>query len=164
MNLSSYRFNQLGLCVLSTLVLGASFYLEWFKELEPCPLCLMQRYLVLIALCGSLLAAFKKTKKILLFTIFQSIISLSGLYFALRQLWLQSLPPDKLPACLPGLEVLLQYFPLKDILHALFWGTAECTEITWSLLGLSLTAWSALFFLSYGLMVLFLHFRVRFSI
>ena len=55
----------------------------------------------------------------------QLLFAAAGIYFAARQLLLQSLPEDAVPSCLPGLDVLVKYFPWTDILHALFWGAGE---------------------------------------
>ena len=79
--------------------------------------------------------------------VLQILLAVAGLFFAMRQLWLQSLPPDQVPACLPGLDVLIQYFPWHDVLFALFWGTGDCAEVTWTLLGFSMPAWAAFYFL-----------------
>ena len=73
--------------------------------------------------------------------------ALLGIFFASRQLWLQSLPPNDVPACLPGLDILIHYFPWRDVGHALFWGTADCAEVTWTAFGLSMPFWSLLYFL-----------------
>lgn len=42
---------------------------------------------------------------------------------------------------------MVKYFPLKDVMHALFWGSGDCAEVNWQWLGLSMPAWSALYFL-----------------
>lgn len=93
--------------------------------------------------------------------IFQLLIGIAGIYFSGRQLWLQTLPADQLPACLPGMSVLLQYFPWKDILQAMFLGAADCGEITWQWLGLSMPAWSALYFSAFVISVLLSNLQVR---
>ena len=143
----AYRLVQSLLFILSLLVLAASFYFQYVKGLQPCPLCVMQRLCVLLVLIFSVLTVFLKsagTRRFLV--IMQILVAGAGIYFACRQLWLQSLPADQLPACLPGFDVLLRYFPWKDILHALIWGAADCGEITWKWLGISMPGWSALYF------------------
>lgn len=158
----NYRLGQSILFVISLFVLAASIYFQFVKKLEPCPLCLMQRVCVIIALGLCMAGLFCKTtsarRRVL---IFQLLISLAGIYFAGRQLWLQTLPADQLPACLPGMNVLLQYFPWKDILQAMFLGAADCGEVTWQWLGLSMPAWSALYFLAYFVSVLPGYFHIR---
>jgi disulfide bond formation protein DsbB len=144
-----YRWLQ-GLLLLSTiLILWAAFYFQFARGLQPCPLCIMQRYCALLfgmcAMMGLRLSTRSRGKVV---GIFQMLFAAAGLFFALRQVWLQSLPPDQIPACLPGLDVLIHYFPWHDILFALFWGTGECAEITWRLFGFSMPVWSAFYFLT----------------
>ncbi|MBA2652411.1 MAG: disulfide bond formation protein B [Tatlockia sp.] len=144
----AYQRWQLLLTFFSFIVLAASFYFQYVKGLQPCPLCLMQRFCVLllfgICFSGTAIRSLKAGKII---AGLQFLVAAGGLYFASRQLWLQSLPAGQSPSCLPELEVLIRYFPLQDVLHALFWGTKECGEVSWRWLGLSMPAWVALYFL-----------------
>ncbi|STX52574.1 Disulfide bond formation protein B (Disulfide oxidoreductase) [Legionella busanensis] len=148
MTIYHYRYWQMLLFLVSLGVLAASLYFQYVRGLEPCPLCLMQRLCVILEVLLCLIALFVnslRTQRII--TVLQIIIALAGLYFAGRQLWLQSLPHDQIPACLPGLDVLMRYFPWRDIFHALLWGAADCAEVNWTLLGLSMPAWVVLYFI-----------------
>ena len=149
MSKRAYRRLQ-GLMLLSTIVvLWAAFYLQFIGGLKPCPLCLMQRVCSFLfgmfCLMGLCLSTRSRGRSV---AVLQMLFSFAGLFFALRQLWLQTLPASQVPACLPGLEVLIHYFPWHDVLFALFWGTGDCAEITWTMLGYSLPAWSTLYFLT----------------
>ena len=136
----------------SLLVLGTSFYLQYAKGFEPCSLCLMQRLCtILIIVLSAATLYFRRYDRSKSLVIMQLLVIAAGLFFALRQLWLLSLPDDQVPACLPGLAVLIHYFPWQDTVHALFWGSGECTKIKWKLLGLSLPMWSMLYFLFIGI-------------
>lgn len=143
-----YQRCQALLALLSLVVLLGSFYFQYFKKLEPCPLCLMQRLSVflLLAICftGTAVRSLKAAKII---AFLQFFVAAGGLFFAGRQLWLQSLPPDKLTSCLPELDILIRYFPLQDVFHSLFWGSKDCAAVNWSWLGLPMPAWVALYFL-----------------
>lgn len=142
-----YRYWQLLLVLVTLSVLGASFYFQLVKGLVPCPLCLMQRFSIMVLLALTMMAWFwgiSRGAKYIAGLIIA--FALAGFYFAARQLWLQSLPAEKTPACLPGLDVLMRYFPWRDVIHALFWGAGDCAEVTWSWLGLSMPAWAALYF------------------
>ena len=46
-----------------------------------------------------------------------------GSGFSLRQLWLQSLPPDEVPACGPGLSYMIEVFLLSEVIEAMVFGT-----------------------------------------
>lgn len=148
MNLLKYRWQRLLLVFITMSVLMASFYFQYVKNMEPCPLCIMQRVCVMLLLMFgmmSLFCGFAKCGRVT--SILQIIIGSAGVFFAGRQLWLQSLPADQTPACLPGLDVLINYFPWQDILHALFWGSGDCAEVSWQWLGLTMPAWAAFYFL-----------------
>jgi disulfide bond formation protein DsbB len=68
--------------------------------------------------------------------------------FAIRQLWLQSLPADQVPSCGPDLSYMIEAFPLGDLLAAMTSGTGDCAVVYdviplmsiagWSLFGFSL--------------------------
>lgn len=144
----TYRRMNQALLALTLSLTGASLYFEWVQGLLPCPLCVMQRLsvmLILILAALGLMVSASWAKKVVSFS--QLGFALAGSGFALRQLYLQSLPPGNTPACGPGLNALLEYFPWKDIAHALLFGTGECAEVSWTFLKLSMASWSFLSFL-----------------
>ncbi|WP_028388240.1 disulfide bond formation protein B [Legionella fairfieldensis] len=144
----TYKYGQIFLAFVSCIVFLCSLYFQYVQHMQPCPLCLMQRLMVFLLLVFYLLGAYVnnlRSRKIIIVS--QGIIALGGVFFATRQMWLQSLPANQTPACMPGLEVLIQYFPWQDVLRTLLWGTEDCAEISWQWLGLSMPAWSTLYFL-----------------
>ena len=148
MNKRAYKVLQHLLYMITFLVIISTFYLQYMRHLQPCPLCLMQRACAFLFVIFCLIAMRVNLRKTAItLVLLQALSAAAGLFFALRQLWLQSLPADQVPACLPAFDVLLKYFPWRDVLSALFWGTGSCAEITWTFLGLSLAAWSSLYFL-----------------
>lgn len=150
---------QLIIFLSSLIVLGISYYLQYGKGFEPCPLCLMQRLCIIFILIVGAINLYNRpiySKKLI---ITQGFLILIGLYFASRQMWLLSLPSNEIPACLPGLNVLIHYFPWQDTFRALLWGSGDCTEIRWTLFGLSLPSWSALYFLAIGITCSLLYFN-----
>src|SRR5690606_23123497 len=70
----------------------------------------------------------------------------AGVSIAGRHIWLQSLPADQVPACGPGLEYMLNAFPLQDVLAKVFRGSGECAKIDWSFLGLSMPGWTLVWY------------------
>lgn len=156
----TYRQIQ-GFLILATLfVLFASLYFQYGLGLQPCPLCLMQRFCVflLLALLSGSIGTLRKAR---IFSFIQVVVSLAGLFFSLRQLWLQSLPAGKVPACMPGLDIMIHYFPWQTVARALFWGAGDCAEKTWSMLGISMPGWSAMYFLFMAVMSIILFMRTR---
>lgn len=141
----TFKSIQYCLMLITFLVLASSFYFQYAMGLQPCPLCLMQRLCVFLLLTIIFFSFF--TYKVRLLSYMQLLFSCAGLYFALRQLWLQTLPEGMAPACMPGLDVLIKYFPWQTVAHALFWGSGECGQVSWQLLGISMPGWSALYFI-----------------
>lgn len=73
-------------------------------------------------------------------------VAAAGGSVAARQVWLQHLPKDRVPACGPGLEYLMRKFPLYDVLEKVLAGSGECAEVGWRFLGLSIAGWSLVWF------------------
>lgn len=159
MSISLFKKWQALLTLLGFMMVFSSFYFQYMQGLEPCPLCLMQRLSAILLFMVSFLSVYVSTiKRARILTVFQFFIAAFGLFFAIRQLWLQSLPVDQMPACMPGLDVLIRYFPLEKVVHALLWGTGDCGEVSWQWLGLTMPAWTALFFSLFLLMDLIFYF------
>lgn len=156
----TYRQIQGFLIFVTVFILFASLYFQYFLGLQPCPLCLMQRF-CLFLLLGLMSLSLGTLRKAHVVSFIQVVISCAGLFFSLRQLWLQSLPAGKIPACMPGLDIMIRYFPWQTVAHALFWGAGDCAEKTWSMLGISMAGWSALYFFFMAVMGLFLFVRTR---
>src|SRR3989338_192290 len=108
----SYRYLHILMVLMTAIMLLSSYYFEFIGHLQPCPLCLMQRYCVWGLFFAGLISLGVNTyRRAGWANGLQLFFSLAGSYFASRQLWLQSLPPDQTPSCLPDLSVLLRYFP-----------------------------------------------------
>lgn len=155
-----YRRIQTVSAILTLFILFASFYLQYFEGLIPCPLCVTQRICVFLLLLTMGLS-FRTLKRAHHISLLQIFFAAAGLVFALRQLWLHSLPASQVPVCMPGLDILLRYFPWKTIAHTLFWGTGDCAEVTWSLWGISLPGWSAMYFILMLVVACFLYRHTR---
>lgn len=145
----SYRKVSLGLFLASLIGLGFALYLQYYQNLEPCPLCIFQR----VGLMGlgliSLIAFLHNPKKrgVRSFYALLSVIAVGwSAVIAGRHVWLQHLPPEDVPACGPGLNYWLDTFPLKDVIAKVLHGSGECAVIDWTFLGQSLPFWSLIFF------------------
>ncbi|MGH8119213.1 MAG: disulfide bond formation protein B [Gammaproteobacteria bacterium] len=130
-------------------LLGFGLYLEHGLDLEPCPLCIFQRIafivIALIAFTGFLHGFGKVSSRI--YGGLMVLAALTGAGIAGRQVWLEHLPPDKVPACGPGLDYILDTFPLSQALKMVLSGSGECAEVQWQFLGLSIAEWSLSCFL-----------------
>ncbi len=72
-----------------------------------------------------------------------------GSLFSMRQLWLQSLPPEEVPACGPGLDYMIEVFPWTEVAKAMAWGSGSCAEVAWRFLGLSIPGWVLVAFVAF---------------
>jgi protein dithiol:quinone oxidoreductase len=131
--------------VVCALLLGSGYYLQYVDGLDPCPLCHVQRAFYYLVGAAFLAGAFHGR----LFPAYGSLAALfavGGIGTAGRQVWLQHLPPDKVPQCGPDLEFMLRNLPLSRTLEKLFTGTGECAVVEWTFLGLSIAEWSLIWF------------------
>ena len=129
-------------------LLAFAYYLQYVKGLEPCPLCLMQRGFF-YGLMGTLVIATVHGRGNLLYGSIAALFAAGGLATAGRQVWLQHLPPERVPACGPDLFFMLDNFPLSRVVTTLLKGTGECAAVDWTFLGLSIAEWSALWFAAF---------------
>lgn len=127
--------------------LASALILEHAFDLVPCPLCLMQRiwfgWVGLFALASLL-----HNPRWGIYPALSLLAGVVGGGFSIRQLWLQSLPADQVPACGPDMAYMLENFPLADILAQMTSGTGDCAEVAWRFLGLSTPAWALLGFIT----------------
>lgn len=137
------RAENLALCTLAVVgaLLFGAMVMEHLFTMVPCPLCLMQRiwfFLVgLFAFVGLL-----HNPRWGIYPLLSIVAAVVGAGFAIRQLYLQSLPADQVPACGPDINYMIDAFPLGEVLAAMTRGTGDCAAVTWSFLGLSLPGWA----------------------
>jgi disulfide bond formation protein DsbB len=124
-------------------LLSYALYAQYGLQLEPCPLCIFQRVAVFAMGAVFLLAALHNPGRrgTLVYAALLAAAGFAGMAVAGRHVWLQNLPPEKVPACGPGLEYMLDAFPLFEVLEVVLSGSGECATIDWSFLGLSMPVW-----------------------
>ncbi|GAB3478957.1 disulfide bond formation protein B [Marinomonas epiphytica] len=128
-------------------LLAVAFYMEYQMGLEPCPLCMMQRIAFFVVGVFSLISAvfdYVKVRRACAWA--AALFAALGAALAIRHLYLQNLPADELPACLPGLSYMFEVFPWQEILESMIMGTGECGETVWTFLGLSIPGWTLVAF------------------
>jgi protein dithiol:quinone oxidoreductase len=148
--------------VVCAALLAFGYYLQYVQGLEPCPLCMVQRFFFYLVLAVMLVGTLHAPSSALPKRIYGSaaaLFALGGAAVATRQVWLQHLPADKVPQCGPDLEFMLKNLPLSRTLEKLFTGTGECAVVDWSFLGLSIAEWSLAWFAALFCYALWLAFR-----
>ena len=145
--------------LVSALLLGCGYYLQYFENQDPCPLCLVQRafyYLVLVTFAVAAVHDPAKRTVNATYCVAAAVFALGGAAVAARHVWLQHLPADQVPACGPDLYFMLENLPLARTLEKLFMSTGQCAEVNWRLLGLSIAEWSLAWFVALTLYALWL--------
>jgi len=129
------------------LAMGA--YFQFVGGLDPCPLCISQRIAILLTGLVFLSAAIHNPGRtgVIAYAISGAVTALCGAAISIRHVWIQHLPPDKVPECGPGLEYVLQNFPLFETVKLMLSGTGDCAKVDWTMLGFSMPAWTLLAFL-----------------
>lgn len=139
------------LCLAMLLIAG---YFQFVQQLEPCPLCILQRASALVAGCIFLLAALHNPDVIgtRIYGAFITVTATLGAAVSARHVWLQNLPAGEVPSCGPGLNFILENFPVMEAFRMLMRGSGECAEVLWTFLGLSIPAWTLVAFVIMALM------------
>lgn len=131
-------------------LMAFGLYLQHAMNLEPCPLCIMQRYAFIATGIVALIAALHDPKGWgrMPYALLVVLSAGAGAGLAGRQVWLQHNPPG-LAECGPGLEYMLESFPLTQVLPLLFKGEGDCAKVVWQFLGLSIPEWALLWFAAF---------------
>lgn len=139
----------------AALVMGGQYYLENVIGLEPCNLCLLQKYSAQAVFYIFLIKMVVPTFKVVF-----DVLGVSVLFFgasaSLRQIYLQSLPADQLSGgyCDIPFEFLFNMYPFFEALGKVFQGSSKCAEESWVFLGLNIPEWALVFFTSMILIIL----------
>ena len=132
--------------VVCVAMLAFGLYLQHVVGLEPCPMCIVQRYaLVLVAIVCALFA-FSLRKGMLIGGAFLTLLVAGfGGFVAARQSFLQWYPPE-IVSCGRDFYGMIETFPLKRAIPMIFKGSGDCTKIDWTFLGGSIANWSFISF------------------
>ena len=134
-------------------------YLQNHLGLEPCPMCIVQRYALMGVIVWCLLGAPANAPvRTLVMTWLIAITAGFGAFVAARQSWLQWYPPEVV-SCGRDFYGMIENFPLQRAVPMIFKGGGDCTKIDWAFLGGSIANWSFAVFLSILVLMIFLRWR-----
>jgi len=124
-------------------LMGFALFAQHVLLLDPCPLCVLQRVAVISLGIVFLISALHNPqgRGLRAYAALLAVIAIAGAGVAGWHVRLQNLPPSEVPACGPGLDYMLDNFPLGDALQMVFKGSGECADVVWSFLGLSMPSW-----------------------
>ena len=141
-------------------MLAFGLYLQHVVGLEPCPMCIVQRYaLILVAVVSGLTALTTKRSLLMAGASLLVLISGFGAFVAARQSFLQWYPPE-IASCGRDFYGMIETFPLKRAIPMIFKGSGDCSAVDWTFLGGSIANWSFVCFTVIGLLALTLGLRL----
>lgn len=128
-------------------LLGFGVYLQTVEHVEPCPMCIMQRYAFVAVGLVALMAGLHNPGRtgVRIYSALLALSALAGGGVAVRQTWIQHYPPTILD-CGPDLEFMINAFPLGEALPMIFQGSGDCSKVLWRFLGLSIAEWALICF------------------
>ena len=131
---------------------GSALFLQYVLHQEPCPLCMIQRFIYTAIMVLFVLAALHNPKRLgaKVYAVLVTLCALSGVGVAGRHIWIQHLPKDEVPACGPGLDYLLDNFPMSEVLKEIMHGSGECAAKGWTFLTLGIPEWSLVWYVLLG--------------
>jgi len=134
------------IAVTCVLLLAFGIYLQQVVGLEPCPMCIVQRYALILVVIVAGLTAFAKSRGAWIAgAVLTLLLSGFGAFVAARQSWIQWYPPE-VASCGRDFYGMIETFPLKRAIPMIFKGSGDCTKIDWTFLGGSIANWSFLWF------------------
>jgi disulfide bond formation protein DsbB len=149
-------FRQLfGLMALACIgMLAFGLYLQHVEGLNPCPMCIVQRYALIgvtvLALVGWRL---KRPVGFMVVGFWVALMSGFGAFVAARQSWLQWYPPEVV-TCGRDFYGMVENFPINRVVPMIFKGSGDCTKVDWTFLGGSIANWSFVCFVGFALVAL----------
>ena len=156
--ITNIRLLYLAGAVACAALLGYGLWLQHVDGLEPCPLCVFQRVAFIVLGLIFVVAALHGPRRIgaMVYGVLAAIAAAVGAGIAGRHVWLQNLPADQVPACGPGLQYMLEQFPLQRMIEKVLSGSGECASVDWSFLGLTIPGWALVWFVLLGIYALWL--------
>ncbi len=140
-------------------LLAFGMYLQYAVGLEPCPMCIVQRYaLIAVALLAGLASAGGRKGWWMGWGALALVAAGFGAFVAARQSWLQWYPPE-VATCGRDFYGMIENYPLSRAIPMIFRGSGDCTAVDWTFLGGSIANWSFVWFVALGLVLLVLLLR-----
>ncbi len=149
----SFRQVMLLIAFACAAMLAFGYYLQHIVGLEPCPMCVVQRYAIFLIALEAIITPARSLNRSNFMHISGSVLliitALAGAFVAARQSWLQWYPPE-IASCGRDIYGMIETFPLQKVLPMIFKGSGDCTKIDWTFLGGSIANWSFLCFCGFA--------------
>ena len=122
-------------------LVALALFIQTRYQLEPCPLCISQRIVLMGLGAIFLIAAIHHPQKpawLKLHALLQTLVAIGGAGVAIRHWWLQAHKSEMIVDCGVGFDYMFENFPMQKALTLVFKGTGDCAAIDWTLMGLTI--------------------------
>ena len=155
------RQRWLGLIALASVgMLVFGLYLQHVVGLNPCPMCIVQRYALIGVVLWGAIGWRLQTWGVRVAAFLLALTAGFGAFTAARQSWLQWYPPEVV-SCGRDFYGMVENFPINRAIPMIFKGSGDCTKIDWTFLGGSIANWSFVVFVGFALVGLLIAFKPR---
>jgi disulfide bond formation protein DsbB len=128
-------------------LIAFAMYLQHSRGLEPCPMCILQRYAFILTGLVALAALIHHPQRggRRVYGALLVLTAGAGAGVAARHVWLEH-NPQKVLDCGADFGYVMESFPLAEALPMIFRGTGDCSKVLWRFLGLSVAEWALVWF------------------
>lgn len=157
-----FRAQFLTGALLCIALLAYAIFEQFQMGVEPCSKCILQRIafmaMTVFFVAGALHGPGASGRRV--YAVLVALAAVAGAIVAVRHLIVQLTPHDPLmEGCGPGLNYLVENFPIADAIKKAFMASGDCGEINWTFLGITMPGWSLLWFVLLGAGALWAGFR-----
>jgi disulfide bond formation protein DsbB len=140
-------------------LVGFALYLQHIKQMQPCPLCIIQRYAFIGVALICIVAAFLPATAARIGAGLGTLAALAGAGVAGHHVWILAHPGT---SCgIDPLETALNKYPTAELMPYLFKADGLCSDALDPVLGLQIPHWSLLWFAVLAVILLWVAFKRR---
>jgi disulfide bond formation protein DsbB len=143
----------------SLALLGFALYLQHVKHMQPCPLCIIQRYGFVAVALICLISAFLPAAAARVGASLGAIAAMAGAGVAIRHVWIIAHPG--VSCGIDPLETSLNTIPTASLMPFLFKADGLCTDAYAPILGLSIPQWALAWFSVFAVVLFWTAFKRR---
>lgn len=135
-----------------------ALWIQTRYQLEPCPLCISQRVLMMVLGLLFLLAAVHNPARLgrKIYAVLHVLMAMGGAAVAIRHWWLQAHRDSMVADCGVGFDYMFENFPLQKALTLVFRGTGDCAAIDWTFAGITIPQLALISFVAFAGYALYL--------
>ena len=143
-------------------LIAYAIYMQEQEGLDPCPMCILSRYVFIVLGAVCLVAALHGPRGVMLkvYGALATLLALVGAGVSIRHSYVQRFPPA-IESCGSDLVFLVSNLPLSQALPKIFQGTGSCSLVDWRFLGLSIPEWALVWYLLFAALIVWAAFLRR---